>query len=106
MSRSVATRRVRMKMKAMLVATMLTVGAAPLLAQADTAPAHKTEAGQYVSDSATTAKVQTALLAETGLKRTEERRVGKECVSTCSSRWSPDLEKQNSYKERDSNERK
>src|SRR3546814_16439965 len=23
-------------------------------------------------------------------KRTEERRVGKECVSTCRSRWSPD----------------
>src|SRR3546814_11506881 len=26
--------------------------------------------------------------SETG-KRSEERRVGKECVSTCSSRWSP-----------------
>src|SRR3546814_20324985 len=25
--------------------------------------------------------------------RTEERRVGKECVSTCSSRWSPSHEK-------------
>src|SRR3546814_14651920 len=25
--------------------------------------------------------------------RSEERRVGKECVSTCSSRWSPDNEK-------------
>src|SRR3546814_4790061 len=25
----------------------------------------------------------------TGLKRSEERRVGKECVSTCRSRWSP-----------------
>src|SRR3546814_10550439 len=73
MSRSVATRRVRMKMKAMLVATMLTVGAAPLLAQADTAPAHKTEAGQYVSDSAPTAKVKTALLAEKGLKSTDIR---------------------------------
>src|SRR3546814_13414248 len=99
-----------MNMKGMLVATMLTVGAAPRLAHADTAPAHKTEAGQYVSDSATTAKVKTALLAEKGLKstdisvetkngtvqlsgfvvsRSEERRVGKECVSTCRSRWSP-----------------
>src|SRR3546814_5244984 len=37
-------------------------------------------------------------LDDTGLKapadgiilRSEERRVGKECVSTCSSRWSPD----------------
>src|SRR3546814_12851492 len=25
-----------------------------------------------------------------GLARSEERRVGKECVSTCRSRWSPD----------------
>src|SRR3546814_7600062 len=25
------------------------------------------------------------------LNRSEERRVGKECVSTCRSRWSPDL---------------
>src|SRR3546814_18642833 len=25
-----------------------------------------------------------------GWKRSEERRVGKECVSTCRSRWSPD----------------
>src|SRR3546814_20808370 len=28
-------------------------------------------------------------------KRSEERRVGKECVSTCRSRWSPYHEKQN-----------
>src|SRR3546814_13337912 len=26
----------------------------------------------------------------TGAMRSEERRVGKECVSTCRSRWSPD----------------
>src|SRR3546814_13414241 len=25
-----------------------------------------------------------------GIRRSEERRVGKECVSTCRSRWSPD----------------
>src|SRR3546814_12062553 len=31
-------------------------------------------------------EMQAALLAE---KRSEERRVGKECVSTCRSRWSP-----------------
>src|SRR3546814_18219256 len=30
------------------------------------------------------------LLHKSGGKRSEERRVGKECVSTCSSRWSPD----------------
>src|SRR3546814_3062271 len=27
---------------------------------------------------------------ETPIDRSEERRVGKECVSTCRSRWSPD----------------
>src|SRR3546814_18406649 len=30
-------------------------------------------------------------LREHCLDRSEERRVGKECVSTCGSRWSPDL---------------
>src|SRR3546814_15086144 len=30
----------------------------------------------------------------TGTKRSEERRVGKECVSTCRSRWSPNHYKQ------------
>src|SRR3546814_14214451 len=30
--------------------------------------------------------------------RSEERRVGKECVSTCSSRWSPYHYKKNTYK--------
>src|SRR3546814_2758799 len=28
-------------------------------------------------------------IAESALDRSEERRVGKECVSTCRSRWSP-----------------
>src|SRR3546814_10955497 len=31
--------------------------------------------------------------------RSEERRVGKECVSTCSSRWSPDHEKKKEHKQ-------
>src|SRR3546814_15970555 len=30
--------------------------------------------------------------------RSEERRVGKECVSTCRSRWSPYIEKKNNIK--------
>src|SRR3546814_3300749 len=30
-----------------------------------------------------------AEIAEEAAKRSEERRVGKECVSTCRSRWSP-----------------
>src|SRR3546814_11691675 len=33
-------------------------------------------------------RLQTALRSE-GYYRSEERRVGKECVSTCRSRWSP-----------------
>src|SRR3546814_13488452 len=32
---------------------------------------------------------------EAGSKRSEERRVGKECVSTCRSRWSPYHSKKN-----------
>src|SRR3546814_15727372 len=35
-------------------------------------------------------------LVDESLKRSEERRVGKECVSTCRSRWSPYHEKKNS----------
>src|SRR3546814_19473642 len=31
-----------------------------------------------------------AAKVRTALARSEERRVGKECVSTCRSRWSPD----------------
>src|SRR3546814_13401259 len=32
-------------------------------------------------------------IIERAAKRSEERRVGKECVSTCRSRWSPNHEK-------------
>ncbi len=60
-----------MKMKAMLVATMLTFGAAPLIAQADSMETKKEETGQYLSDTAVTAKVKSALLAEKGLKSTD-----------------------------------
>src|SRR3546814_2578331 len=36
-------------------------------------------------------EIERAMKSEQGLKqwRSEERRVGKECVSTCRSRWSP-----------------
>src|SRR3546814_4662199 len=34
-------------------------------------------------------EVQIPHISGTGLDRSEERRVGKECVSTCRSRWSP-----------------
>src|SRR3546814_3319254 len=33
--------------------------------------------------------VECTAAAARGLRRSEERRVGKECVSTCRSRWSP-----------------
>src|SRR3546814_17772748 len=42
-------------------------------------------------------------LAIMGIIRSEERRVGKECVSTCRSRWSPyhyKKKKKNTYKKR------
>ena len=58
-----------MKMKAMLVAASLGLAAVPMIGQADTA--QKSDAAQYVSDSAITAKVKTALLAEKGLKSTD-----------------------------------
>src|SRR3546814_15003712 len=34
-----------------------------------------------------------AVFADIGAARSEERRVGKECVSTCRSRWAPDHSK-------------
>src|SRR3546814_15630078 len=37
---------------------------------------------------------------QTNLLRSEERRVGKECVSTCRSRWSPDHSKKNKRKQK------
>src|SRR3546814_20955915 len=38
---------------------------------------------------------RTAPPGHAGAGRSEERRVGKECVSTCSSRWSPHHQKKN-----------
>src|SRR3546814_20209546 len=32
--------------------------------------------------------------------RTEARRVGKECVSTCTTRWSPDINKKKAHKQK------
>lgn len=62
-----------MKMNSLFVATMIVLGSASPMAQArtGTAPAQKSEASQYVSDSALTARVRTALLAERGLKSTD-----------------------------------
>src|SRR3546814_20088984 len=41
----------------------------------------------------------TALIKAIDVIRSEERRVGKECVSTCSSRWSPDHSKKKPQKQ-------
>src|SRR6056297_2016928 len=54
-----------------------------------------TEAGRIAFDCAERAFAAGDELVETlagrsGAGRSEERRVGKECVSTCRSRWSPD----------------
>src|SRR3546814_15061187 len=40
-------------------------------------------------DGATPSRPDGALAVVRSVKRSEERRVGKECVSTCRSRWSP-----------------
>src|SRR3546814_16658540 len=46
--------------------------------------------------------VATHTFAPDRLARSEERRVGKECVSTCRSRWPPNHEKKNRiYSQRD-----
>src|SRR3546814_18822881 len=53
----------------------------------DIMPRHKFEqAESYLTGSS---GARTTLLGYDGGHRSEERRVGKECVSTCRSRWSP-----------------
>src|SRR3546814_9672353 len=46
--------------------------------------------GRPISWRATGVPLGTYLRYALGTNRSEERRVGKECVSTCRSRWSPD----------------
>src|SRR3546814_14118495 len=54
-------------------------------------PGHST--AKKISDGITSVKTivmkQTTGRASNGAQRSEERRVGKECVSTCRHRWSP-----------------
>src|SRR3546814_18381929 len=46
-------------------------------------------------------RVGVGAVGDEGLRpRSEERRVGKECVSTCRSRWSPDTYKKNDNREK------
>src|SRR3546814_19979358 len=44
--------------------------------------------------------VDAAILLADRILRSEERRVGKECVSTCRSRWSPDNSKKKTHSQR------
>src|SRR3546814_13930463 len=52
---------------------------------------------QAVVTSATPLQPSPQALQKMVDERSEERRVGKECVSTCSSRWSPDHKTKNTY---------
>src|SRR3546814_12414267 len=65
---------------------------APAYAQED-APAYAQEDDEIIvtarKKEERLSDVPAALSIATGEKRSEERRVGKECVSTCRSRWSP-----------------
>src|SRR3546814_15335529 len=49
----------------------------------------------YVSKDQAETPVLFELISARYERRSEERRVGKECVSTCRSRWSPDHQKKN-----------
>src|SRR3546814_17196680 len=48
-----------------------------------------TEIGESYYSHITTGMIELASATAQVLHRSEERRVGKECVSTCRSRWSP-----------------
>src|SRR3546814_10499750 len=64
-----------------------TVPSTDLLRSIDLLEAAKDKIGfnRIISDD----KVAKISVVGVGMKRSEERRVGKECVSTCRSRWSP-----------------
>src|SRR3546814_10121328 len=50
---------------------------------------HRDRAGGKVPAGEIRRQLQALSCADPALDRSEERRVGKECVSTCRSRWSP-----------------
>src|SRR6056297_3168220 len=70
----------------MVTAPMLTVGV-PVELPKTAAQALPTEQEEPLTITITAAG---AVAIQTTEVRSEERRVGKECVSTCRSRWSPD----------------
>src|SRR3546814_16257543 len=58
------------------------------------------DAGVHFSPAARKASDHLPIWATLERKRSEERRVGKECVSTCRSRWSPYHSKKNTESDR------
>ena len=75
----------KMKKKMILLVSLLLLTAAVLGGMPQDAWAD-TQSKEYVVDDA---GLFTDKEKEQLTKRSEERRVGKECVSTCRSRWSP-----------------
>src|SRR3546814_20387085 len=59
----------------------------------DLDPADAERAMLFFSSQASLLIDTTKLVDNAGAERSEERRVGKECVSTCRYRWSPDPQK-------------
>src|SRR3546814_13177660 len=63
--------------------------------------------GVYPPDGSGTAQPEPPPVQQPPERRSEERRVGKECVSTCRSRWSPyHYNNQQSYRNRHCNRRR
>src|SRR3546814_12710513 len=75
----------------------------PVLYLSDYIIKHKTDYYRLLQEVRTTNKWEDwVLFMLKGVEeRSEERRVGKECVSTCRSRWSPNHKKKNSKKQTD-----
>src|SRR3546814_14644708 len=72
---------------------------------ANHSPGASTAAGRAAGRQVTATVIRAAPAAQirnSVVKRSEERRVGKECVCTCRTRWSPDHVKKKNNKQRKS----